>query len=509
MSDTLTNNKRIAKNTIYLYIRMFIMMIISFYTSRVVLLQLGVTDFGIYNLVGGIVSLMGFLNTSMAGATSRFLTFDLGKGDFIHLKKTFSSALQVHGAIALIILVIGELVGLWFINYKLNIPEYRLYAANVVFQMSLLSSLTAIIQVPYSASLIAHERMDIYAIIEITNACLKLGAVYLLTFFSFDKLILYACFLLCTSSIILLVYRYHCVKRFKECCLTKQIHIDIIRPMLTFSGWDLYGNGCVVARQQGTNILLNHFFGVALNAASGVATQVSSAVSLFVSNITMSIRPQLIKHYAANNIYGMQKLLSFSLIICIILIQIIMVPIYINTETIMKIWLHEVPPYASEFTKCMLIANSISAANTLFNTIIHATGKVKYLSIVIGSLFLSTVPISYICFLYLKNPIITYNIWIIIMILALITSITIAKKNITALSIFVIINEIKYPIFATICNIACIMYISNLLEEGIYKIFIITSLNILSLAFFLFILWIVPCYKGNIKNFISSFFNRV
>lgn len=500
MSNNSANNKRIVKNTLFLYIRMFFMMIISFYTSREILKQLGVEDFGIYNLVGGIVSLMGFLNTSMAGATSRFLTFDLGRGDLEHLKKTFSSALQAHVVIAIIIFIIGECVGVWFINSKLNIPENRMFAANVVFQMSLFSSLISITQVPFSASLIAHERMDAYAIIEISNTFIKLSAVLLLIIFNYDKLIIYSLSLSCTALIIFFIYRFYCVTHFEECHLIKKIHIEIIKPMLSFSGWDLYGNGCVVVRQQGTNILLNHFFGVTLNAASGIATQVSSAVSLFISNITMAIRPQLIKHYAANNIYEMQNLLSFSLIICMILIQIIMIPIYLNIESIMELWLYEIPPYASEFTRFMLIANSISVANTLFNTIIHATGRIKYLSIINGTLFLSNLPLSYIFFLYNNNPTLTYIIWVTIMTLALIISVLLVKRNIKSLSLLSIINTIKCPIIATILNVVFITYMSSFIDDGLCKIFIVAILNCISLILFLYILWILPCYKGNVKS---------
>lgn len=506
MSDHSANNKRIAKNTLFLYIRMFFVMGVTFYTSRIVLLQLGVNDFGIYNLVGGIVLLMGFLNTSMAGATSRFLTFDLGKENFEHLKKTFSSAMQVHIAIALIILLFGESVGVWFINTQLNIPADRMFAANIVYQMSLLSSLVSMIQVPFSASLIAHERMDVYALIEIINVSMKLGAVYLLVVFDFDKLILYAVFLLCIALFVLMVYRYFCTRYFNECHVTNRYYKEIIRPMLAFSGWDLYGNGCVVARQQGTNILLNNFFGVALNAASGVATQVSSAVSLFISNVTMSVKPQLIKYYATNNISGMQNLLSFSLIICMILIQLIMIPVYLNIETIMQFWLDEVPPFAIEFSKLMLIANAISTANTLFNTVIHATGRIKYLSLIEGSLFLSTLLFSYIGFFFLSDPTITYSIWVVIMAIAIVISVLLAKRYIVGLSVTTILKDIKLPVLATVCNIIVTVYFSNFLEEGWTKIFLTTLCNTISLIFFLYVFWIVPCYRGRIKSAFIFFF---
>ena len=505
MTDTAANNKRIAKNTLFLYLRMFIMMGISFYTSRVILQQLGVEDFGIYNLVGGVVSLMSFLNSSMAGATSRFLTFDIGRNDFNHLKKTFSSALQIHISIAFIVLLIGECIGVWFINTQLNIPEARISAANVVFQMSLCASIITIIQVPFSATLIAHERMDIYAIIEIVNVSLKLGAIYLLLIINFDKLIIYSILIFCVALLIFFTYRINCILRYKECHLSKSIHTEIIKPMLSFTGWDLYGNGCVVARQQGTNILINQFFGVALNAASGVATQVSSAISLFISNITMSIRPQIIKQYAANNIIGMQKLLSMALVICLILLEIVMIPIYLNIDTIMKIWLHNVPPFATDFTRFMLIANAINIANTLFNTTIHASGKIKKLSIIDGSVFLSTLPIIYIIFSFYPNPVIAYSVWATIMGSALLVSVTIAKSNIPQLSLCSIFNDIKYPFTAIACNICLIWFLNDLLAQGISRIIIIFIINLISSTVLLYLLWILPFFKGNIKSALNSF----
>lgn len=505
MSEIIENNRRVAKNTLYLYIRMFLMMAISFYTSRVILEQLGIVDFGVYNLVGGVVSLMSFLNSSMAGATSRFLTYDLGKKDIEHLKKTFSSALQIHLAIAIVIFFIGESVGVWFINSQLNIPVLRIKAANIVFQMSLLTSVVTIIQVPYSASLIAHEKMDVYALIEILNACLKLIAVYILLIVNYDKLIFYSILLFFVSVLILLLYRTYCINKFCECHLKKGVIKDVVKPMLSFSGWDLYGNGCVVARQQGTNILLNSFFGVTINAASGVATQVSSAVSLFISNITMSIRPQLIKYYAANNIVGMQKMLSLAIIICIILLQIVMVPVYLNIHTIMHFWLKDVPQYAIEFTKLMLLANAISTANTLFNAIIHATGNIKRLSIIEGTLFLSTLFFTYISLNIVKEPTLAYLIWTIIMAMALIVSMIISKKNIVGLSFKSFFMDVRFPVLATICNILLISILNSFFDEGIHRLLIISVINVITLSFFLYLVWIIPCFKGDIKIMLKSF----
>lgn len=504
MAET-SNNKKIAINTIYLYIRMFFTMGISLYSSRLILQILGIEDFGLYNLVGGIVALMSFLNTSMSGATSRFLTFDLGRNDFNHLKKTFNSAFQIHIIIALIVLILGECIGGWIVNFQLNIPETRLYAANIVFQASLFTSLISIIQVPFSATLIAHERMDLYALIEILNVSLKLGAIYITSVISYDQLIIYTICILSTAILVLLLYYICCKKRFKECTFTYKMHKEIIKPMISFSSWDLYGNGCVVARQQGTNIILNHFWGVSINAASGIATQVSAAVSLFISNITLSIKPQLIKEYAGNNIVTLQKLLSFALIICLILIECIIIPIYLNIETIMHLWLQKVPPYAIEFSKIMLISNTINVAISLFNTLTHATGKIKILSILEGTLFLLSLPISYCLFIYIPNPTITYFIWLIIICIALIVSILIAKENIKQLSIKRIFKDLKFVLAAVILTIYLTSKTSLLIHEGVIRIIFTTISNFIFLIIFLYTFWIIPVFKGSFKSIFKYF----
>ena len=265
MQDTTSNNKRIAKNTIMLYIRMFISMLVGLYTSRVVLATLGVEDYGIYGVVGGVVAMMGFLNASMSGATSRFLTFELGRGDKDRLAKTFSSALIVHIAIAIIVFILAETVGLWFLCNKLNIPEGRMEAAHWVYQFSILATMLSITQVPYNATIIAHEKMDVYAYMEILNVSLKLLIVYLLCIGNFDKLILYASLMLAVSILIMMVYRIYAIRQFPEAHFHWIWDKTYLRPLLSFSGWDLYGNACVIARQQGTNFLINIFYGVVFN----------------------------------------------------------------------------------------------------------------------------------------------------------------------------------------------------------------------------------------------------
>ena len=306
--NKLSNNKRIAKNTIMLYIRMLLSMVVSLYTSRVVLNTLGVEDYGIYGVVGGVVAMFSFLNNTMSGATSRFLTFEMGRGDFKRLKNTFSSALIIHLLIVCAILLLAETIGLWFLANKLVIPVERMGAAHWVYQLSILSMAINVTQVPYNASIIAHEKMDVYAYVEILNVTLKLLIVYLLVIGDFDKLILYAVLTLVVSMTIAFIYRIYCIRNFEECRFEWNWNKNILKGLLSFSTYNLYGNFGSVMNMQGTNFALNHFWGVILNSASGIATTVANVVNSFTSNILVAFRPQITKSYAQGDITTFQNL---------------------------------------------------------------------------------------------------------------------------------------------------------------------------------------------------------
>ena len=293
-ANTSANNKRIAKNTAFLYLRMFISMAVSLYTSRIVLQTLGVEDFGVYNVVGGVVAMFSFINATMSTATSRFLTFEIGKGNQQRLNDTFNASFWVHVIIAIIVVVLCETIGIWFITNKMVIPEGREFATQVVFQLSIIAAVISITQVPYNATIIAHEKMNIYAYIELVNVFLKLGIVYFLMISSFDKLILYAVMTLLVNACVMMFYRYYGKRKFKECKISRKLQWDIIKPMLNFSCWDLYGNLSVTARTQGVAMLLNVFFGPIMNAAEAISTQVQTAVIAFASNVNTAVRPQIV-----------------------------------------------------------------------------------------------------------------------------------------------------------------------------------------------------------------------
>ena len=401
MQDNNTStNKRIAKNTIMLYIRMMLSMVISLYTSRVVLQTLGVVDYGIYGVIGGVLAMFTFINSSMAGATSRFLTYELGKGDNKKLRDIFSSAFCVHVIIALLILILCETIGVWFINSKLVIPANRLYAAHWVFQLSILTMVVSVTQVPYNASIFSHERMDVYAYVEIANALLRLLVVYILMIGHFDKLILFATLNLLLSFIIAVVYRYFCVKKFNECRLRTNFDKSLIIPMLSFSGWDLFGNMSVMVRSQGVNMLLNIFFGPIMNAALEIANKVQSVTMNLSSNVSTAMRPQIVKHYAVNEYEKMLSLTRNGSRLTFILMMFFTIPIIAEVRYILKLWLGVVPEHTDLICVLTLLWNLCVCLGITNSYAVDATGKVKKFSFVAGIIYLMTIPISYIAYFF-------------------------------------------------------------------------------------------------------------
>lgn len=498
--EPISSNKRIAKNAIMLYFRMFLSMIVGLYTSRIVLNTLGVEDYGIYGIVGGVVSMLGFLNASMAGATSRFITFEIGKGNLQRLKDTFSSALIIHIGIAIVIFILAETVGLWFLNNKLVIPENRLVAANWVYQMSILSTMLSITQVPYNACIIAHEKMAIYAYIEILNVTLRLVIVYLLVIGNLDKLILYSILTLVVSIIIMMIYRIYCIHKFQECHFHWIWNREILRPLLSFSGWDLYGNMCVTAHGNGTNFIINIFHGVICNAASSIATTVTGAVSGLTGNIMQAFRPQIIKNYAAGDFSNMQRLADNAILYSILFMGAIMTPFLIETNYIIKLWLGVVPAYSVQFCQIILFTSLLGFIIRIINIMFHATGKIKTLSIIIGSLYLLNIPIMYIVLLFFNSPILIYFCHIFLCAIIIIIELILLKRIINA---FLIMKCLKKLILG-ISNIIIIIFICYTLtyyiQESVFRLIICVLISIITTSLITYIFYL----PKSIKEYISK-----
>ena len=399
-----SSNSRIAKNALMFYIRMFLTLIVGLYTSRVVLNTLGVEDYGIYGVVGGVVAMLGFLNASMSGATSRFLTFELGRGDKKRLAETFSSALIVHIIIALIVFVLAETVGLWFVTHKLVIPAGRMTAAHWVYQMSILSAMLGITQVPYNATIIAHERMDVYAYLEIVYVTLKLLIVYLITIGDFDKLIVYAILMFAVSAFMLTIYRIYCVRHFSESRFHWSWNKSILKPLMSFSGWNLYGNFGPLFQQQGSNFVINFFYGVVLNAAVSIGMTVASVVNQFSVNVMTAFRPQIIKYYSVGQKEEMKDLTVFAIKVILFIYSLVAIPVFIEADALLKVWLVNVPEYSALFCRLLLISIFFETIRCILIIVIHATGNVKWVSLTSGTLLLLTPFITYL-FLYFGSKV--------------------------------------------------------------------------------------------------------
>lgn len=389
------NNKRIAKNTILLYFRMFLTMGVALYTSRIVLNILGIEDFGIYNVVGGVVIMFSFLNSSMSSATQRFLSFELGKGDYAQLKKVFSMSVNIHAVIAVAIFILAETIGLWFLNVKLNIPEGRMEAANWVYQFSVLSFMLTVMGVPYNATIIAHERMNVYAWVSIIEVVLKLAIVYALVCFGFDKLKLYAVLIFGVTVVTWTLYRIYCKQHFAESKYRFAWDKSLFKTLMNYAGWNLFGNVAAVAYNQGINIMLNIFFGPVINASRGIAYQVNGAVSGFVSNFQMSMNPQIVKSYAANDIKYMHQIIFQGAKYSFFLLFILSLPILLETEIILKTWLKIVPEYTVIFTRLAIINVLIDCVSGPLMTAAQASGRIKKYQAIVGGLLLLILPISY------------------------------------------------------------------------------------------------------------------
>ena len=377
MTDSIANNKRIAKNTLLLYVRMFIMMAVGLFTSRIILDALGVSDYGIYNVIGGLVTMFSVLTGAMSVATSRFLTFALGSGDTQLLRRTFVTAVNIHLIIAAAIVFIAEVGGIWMLNSHLNIPAGRMDAANVVLQFSIATFVINLINVPYTSSIISHERMGIYAYFSLFDVFVKLGIVYVLYLTSSDRLVVYA-LLLCLANLATQIINWiYCKRKFAECRYSLSIDKQLLKKMFGFIGWAFWGNAAVVLKDQGMTILLNIFCGTIVNAAQGVANQVNATVNRFVSNFMTAVNPQITKLYASGDYDAMNRLIVRSTKLSAFLLLILIVPIIVNIDDLLALWLVEVPKHTGSFVTLILFYSFVNCFTGGLITGILAYGKIK------------------------------------------------------------------------------------------------------------------------------------
>ena len=394
MSTQSANNKRIAKNTLLLYFRMLLTMVVSLYTSRVVLGALGVEDYGIYNVVGGVVAMFSMLSGSLSAAISRFITFELGRKNYERLHKVFCTSINVQLILILILIVLLETVGLWFLNYKMVIPEGRLSAANWVFQLSLITFAVNLLSVPYNAAIVAHEKMEAFAYISIVEAISKLMIAYIIVISTTDKLILYSIMLTLIAIVVRILYGIYCKKKFIECTYRFIFDRLLLKQMFEFSGWNFFGAGSWQLMTQGVNILLNIYFGVSFNAARGIATQVDQAILQFVNNFTTAINPQIIKSYASKNFEYMYSLINQGAKFSFFLILFFAIPFIFETNIILKLWLNNVPKHTVVFVRLAITASMLHVLSNTMVTAMLATSNKKRNQSIVGALEIIKIPVS-------------------------------------------------------------------------------------------------------------------
>ena len=401
--DEQIGNKLIAKNTLMLYLRMLVVMIIGLYSSRLILKSLGINDYGIYNLVGGFVAMLSYLNTVFVGSTQRFLVFSLGKFDKKRILTTFQTACTVHVALSVFLLLVAETFGIWFVNNKLVIDSCRINAANWVYQCSVFSLFLTIVTVPYKSCVIAHEKMHIYAYASIADAILKLGIIFLLDFLAADKLKIYAVLHLLVTFVIPVWFVAYCKKNFEECKFRLGGDSTLLKEMGSYAGWMLVGNLGFSFKDQFSNIIMNHFLGTAINASRGIAAQVNSVVVAFADNFTIAMNPQITKQYASDNIIKSQMLVYVGARFSFFMLSLIVIPLILNIDTVLELWLYEVPEYTAGFLIITLVSSLFYSMSKTSSIAIQATGDIKSFQIGVAIIMLSELPLTW-YFLFCQMP---------------------------------------------------------------------------------------------------------
>lgn len=404
MSTEIENNKRVAKNTFLLYLRMFLMTCISLYTSRIMLQALGVSNLGIYNVVGGVVGLMSILNGAMAVSTQRYLSFGLGQHNMRKLAEVFTTCFTIYVLLCALLLLLAETFGLWIVNTKLIIGPERMYAANWVYQFSIFSCVTSLLVSPYNAAIIAHEKMGIYAYFSIINAILQLLIVFLIQILPFDVLISYGFLLMLVSFINTAFNWLYCICKFPECKIIRYFDKEKFKELLSYSGWNLFGSMSGVLRVQGISVLLNMFFTPAVNAAMAIAGQVNSKVEMFFTNFMVAVRPQIVKYYAQGDLDGMVRLVTRSSKFAFYLIFLIGLPVFVESPYIINLWLGQLPEYVVPFVRLMIVLSAVESMTQPIMSAAHATGNIKFYQIVVGSVMLLNLPIAYACLKFGADP---------------------------------------------------------------------------------------------------------
>ena len=472
MTNYNSDNKRIAKNTLLLYIRMIILILVQLYTVPIVLRNLGLSDYGLYNVIGGVVTMFSFLSGSLTSGTHRYIAYAIGKNDTTLLKNTFNITITIFIAFAIVSFIIVEIFGLWFVNYKMNIPNGRMNAANWILQFSIISFILSIIAIPYRAAIIAHEKMGIYAYVSIAECIAKLGIAISLSYVLFDKLIFYAFLILLVSFSLFSFHQSYCKIKFIECKkLNPTWDAKLGKSLLTYSGWNVIGYTAIIGRSQGSNIIMNLFFGTLLNAAHAISTQINGVITQFINNIYLATRPPITKLYAQNKKVEMWNLIFQSAKIAFYLLTIISVPAIAEIKTILILWLKKAPPYTEQIV-IMMIATTL--IETLINQLIaafQAANKIKRYQVYSSTIILLNIPASYLLLKFgLQYALIPYIVSIFLSVLYAISIIWVANKEV-GLDVMGFLKKVLIPnISVFILILGIVLFAKTLMAPSMSRI---------------------------------------
>lgn len=504
MPDSIANNKRIAKNTLFLYFRTLIILVVSLYTSRVILNALGVEDYGIYNVVGGVVAMFSVISGALSSAISRFITFELGKGKTEKLSVVFSTSVNIQFGISLLIILIGEIVGLWFLNYKMNIPAERLVAANWVLQCSLLTFCVNLISVPYNACIIAHEKMDTFAYVSILEAFLKLAVCFLILISPWDRLIFYAILLVCVSVIIRITYTAYCHKHFEESHYHFVFDKKVMKEMTGFAGWNFFTNSAYIFNTQGVNLLINLFFGVTVNAARGITTQVDHAVTQLVNSFTTAMNPQITKSYAAGRKEEMVALVCRGAKFSYFIMFIFALPVLMETEYILTVWLKIVPPHAVSFVRLAIIATMINIIGKTGYTACMATGNIRKYVLCITPVTCLVFPLSWIGFELGAPSEIPYILYALVYLVNEIIRLKMMKELLNFPVLRFVKDVIGRVVLVTLIAIVVPLSILFLMEYGVARLVLSIFVSLVTASSTVFLLGLTSGERHVLVNFIVT-----
>ena len=504
MSQTSDNNKRIAKNTLLLYVRLLLTMVIGLYTSRVILNTLGISDYAINNVVAGFVSMFTLLTSSLSAAIGRFINVSLGKGDIQRLKTVFSTSVTIMLVMSVIMLIVAEPISLWFLNNKMNIPEGRMYAANWVLQFSLLSFVVNLISVPYNAIIIAHERMGVYAYMSIFDVTMKLVIVYMLYISPFDKLITYSFLFLCVGIIDRIIYGVYCGRHFEEAHYRFVFDKSLLKNMGSFAGWNLFGSGSYLFNTQGVNIITNIFFGVTANAARGVANQVEGIVKQFVTNFTTAINPQIMKSYAKGDMDYLYSLVCRGAKFSYLLMLLFVVPFMFETEVLMQLWLKNYPPEAPMFLRLSLIGTMFDMLGNSTANAAWATGHIKKYYMYVATIGCLVFPISWGLFALGCPAYMSYVVFIVVYFILMFVKVQIIK-GLISFNPIMYYKEVLGRIFpATIVSFILPAFFYFNMDSSLVRTFIVIVASGLSTVASIYYVGMTKHERGRVFHMLVS-----